>query len=198
MKCADFQYASTDTHDWLVSLWKTGLSSFSSLFSQLCVSPARVQRWHHQTHNLPTFPSESTSLHFFSHPYMFLIQLLTCLCSSFLIPPSFVGSRSSGSNRSGNKAGALETKSGGSGSETEKREKAPSECSAAPPSEHSIHSVHSALSQGHNSSYGPPAAPAPGSPSARDLASVPPELTASRQSFRMAMGNPSEFFVDVM
>uniref|UniRef100_A0A8C3IEV2 Dishevelled segment polarity protein 2 n=1 Tax=Chrysemys picta bellii TaxID=8478 RepID=A0A8C3IEV2_CHRPI len=35
-------------------------------------------------------------------------------------------------------------------------------------------------------------------PPVRDLASVPPELTASRQSFHMAMGNPSEFFVDVM
>ncbi|XP_068129909.1 segment polarity protein dishevelled homolog DVL-2 [Hyperolius riggenbachi] len=40
----------------------------------------------------------------------------------------------------------------------------------------------------------PPGAP----PLVRDLASVPPELTASRQSFHMAMGNPSEFFVDVM
>ncbi|EHB12545.1 Segment polarity protein dishevelled-like protein DVL-3 [Heterocephalus glaber] len=45
----------------------------------------------------------------------------------------------------------------------------------------------------------PPAAMGPpGAPPGRDLASVPPELTASRQSFRMAMGNPSEFFVDVM
>ncbi|KAJ8254779.1 hypothetical protein GJAV_G00197260 [Gymnothorax javanicus] len=38
----------------------------------------------------------------------------------------------------------------------------------------------------------------PGAPPTRDLASVPPELTASRQSFHLAMGNPSEFFVDVM
>ncbi|MGH0183012.1 UNVERIFIED_CONTAM: hypothetical protein FKN15_010941 [Acipenser sinensis] len=38
----------------------------------------------------------------------------------------------------------------------------------------------------------------PGAPPVRDLASVPPELTASRQSFHLAMGNPSEFFVDVM
>ncbi|XP_030648533.1 segment polarity protein dishevelled homolog DVL-2-like [Chanos chanos] len=38
----------------------------------------------------------------------------------------------------------------------------------------------------------------PGAPPTRDLGSVPPELTASRQSFHMAMGNPSEFFVDVM
>uniref|UniRef100_A0A8B9GZR4 Dishevelled segment polarity protein 2 n=1 Tax=Astyanax mexicanus TaxID=7994 RepID=A0A8B9GZR4_ASTMX len=35
-------------------------------------------------------------------------------------------------------------------------------------------------------------------PPTRDLGSVPPELTASRQSFHLAMGNPSEFFVDVM
>uniref|UniRef100_A0A8B9RGS0 Dishevelled segment polarity protein 3b n=1 Tax=Astyanax mexicanus TaxID=7994 RepID=A0A8B9RGS0_ASTMX len=135
--------------------------------------------------------------------------------------PHSEGSRSSGSNRSGTKAGAVETKSGGSGSESEKKDKAPSERSAAPPSEHSVrsthsvhsihsvrsvHSVHSVQSHGQNLVYGPPGLPpqlptvaaAPGSPPGRDLASVPPELTASRQSFRMAMGNPSEFFVDVM
>lgn len=44
----------------------------------------------------------------------------------------------------------------------------------------------------------PPAVQPPGAPPIRDLGSVPPELTASRQSFHMAMGNPSEFFVDVM
>nr|XP_033780539.1 segment polarity protein dishevelled homolog DVL-2 [Geotrypetes seraphini] len=44
----------------------------------------------------------------------------------------------------------------------------------------------------------PAASVPPGAPPVRDLASVPPELTASRQSFHMAMGNPSEFFVDVM
>uniref|UniRef100_A0A8C2ZFN8 Dishevelled segment polarity protein 2 n=1 Tax=Cyclopterus lumpus TaxID=8103 RepID=A0A8C2ZFN8_CYCLU len=38
----------------------------------------------------------------------------------------------------------------------------------------------------------------PGAPPTRDLGAVPPELTASRQSFHLAMGNPSEFFVDVM
>lgn len=32
----------------------------------------------------------------------------------------------------------------------------------------------------------------------RELASVPPELTGSRQSFQKAMGNPCEFFVDIM
>ncbi|KAJ8368112.1 hypothetical protein SKAU_G00081400 [Synaphobranchus kaupii] len=128
---------------------------------------------------------------------------------------------SSGSNRSGGvkkeaKAGAgeAESKSGGSGSESEhRREKAPSEHSAAPPSEHSVHSAHS-LRSTHSASpglvYGPPGLPPqpqtapavalapPGSPPSRDLDSVPPEVAASRQSFRMAMGNPSEFFVDVM
>ncbi|XP_028911163.1 segment polarity protein dishevelled homolog DVL-2 [Ornithorhynchus anatinus] len=44
----------------------------------------------------------------------------------------------------------------------------------------------------------PPPLQPPGAPPLRDLGSVPPELTASRQSFHMAMGNPSEFFVDVM
>uniref|UniRef100_A0A4W5L091 Dishevelled segment polarity protein 3 n=1 Tax=Hucho hucho TaxID=62062 RepID=A0A4W5L091_9TELE len=109
----------------------------------------------------------------------------------------------------------------GSGSESElRREKAPSERSVAVPlSEHSMRSTHSlnSLAQSVHSThfhrgslvYGPPGLPAqpppslpttapPGSPPGRDLASVPPELTASRQSFRLAMGNPSEFFVDVM
>uniref|UniRef100_A0A8C1F795 Dishevelled segment polarity protein 1a n=2 Tax=Cyprinus carpio TaxID=7962 RepID=A0A8C1F795_CYPCA len=38
----------------------------------------------------------------------------------------------------------------------------------------------------------------PGAPPIRELANVPPELTASRQSFQHAMGNPCEFFVDIM
>uniref|UniRef100_A0A1A8DDX2 Dishevelled, dsh homolog 1 n=1 Tax=Nothobranchius kadleci TaxID=1051664 RepID=A0A1A8DDX2_NOTKA len=38
----------------------------------------------------------------------------------------------------------------------------------------------------------------PGAPPGRELAAVPPELTASRQSFQHAMGNPCEFFVDIM
>ncbi|XP_064158422.1 segment polarity protein dishevelled homolog DVL-3 [Anguilla rostrata] len=128
---------------------------------------------------------------------------------------------SSGSNRSGGAkreakagAGGAESKSGGSGSESEhRREKAPSEHSAAPPSEHSVrstHSLRSTHSAAHSLAYGPPGLPPqpqtppavplapPGSPPSRDLDSVPPEIAASRQSFRMAMGNPSEFFVDVM
>uniref|UniRef100_A0A672T0Z5 Dishevelled segment polarity protein 3 n=1 Tax=Sinocyclocheilus grahami TaxID=75366 RepID=A0A672T0Z5_SINGR len=129
--------------------------------------------------------------------------------------PHSEGSRSSGSNRSGSKndanAAAGTQESGGrsgSGSESEKREKAPSERSAAPPSEHSVRSSHTIRSV-QSLVCGAPGLPpqpqtqplvtaAPGSPPDRDLASVPPELTASRQSFRMAMGNPSEFFVDVI
>ncbi|XP_029803019.1 segment polarity protein dishevelled homolog DVL-1 isoform X2 [Suricata suricatta] len=38
----------------------------------------------------------------------------------------------------------------------------------------------------------------PGGPPIRELAAVPPELTGSRQSFQKAMGNPCEFFVDIM
>ncbi|XP_044529195.1 segment polarity protein dishevelled homolog DVL-3 isoform X5 [Gracilinanus agilis] len=125
------------------------------------------------------------------------------------------GSRSSGSNRSGSdrrkekdpKAG--DSKSGGSGSESDhtsrsslRRERAPSERSGPAASEHSSYGP-----PGVPPLYGPPmlmmppppaAMGPPGAPPGRDLASVPPELTASRQSFRMAMGNPSEFFVDVM
>uniref|UniRef100_A0A4W4HEQ6 Dishevelled segment polarity protein 1a n=1 Tax=Electrophorus electricus TaxID=8005 RepID=A0A4W4HEQ6_ELEEL len=67
----------------------------------------------------------------------------------------------------------------------------------------------------HASSYGPPGLPPPycltrvtpkapvsssppGGPPVRDLGNIPPELTASRQSFQHAMGNPCEFFVDIM
>ncbi|KAL1256344.1 hypothetical protein QQF64_011889 [Cirrhinus molitorella] len=127
--------------------------------------------------------------------------------------PHSEGSRSSGSNRSGSKndakAAAGPQESGGrsgSGSESEKREKAPSERSAAALSEHSVRSSHTIRSV-QSLVCGAPGLPpqpqtpvtaVPGSPPDRDLSSVPPELTASRQSFRMAMGNPSEFFVDVM
>uniref|UniRef100_A0A673C7W9 Dishevelled segment polarity protein 3a n=1 Tax=Sphaeramia orbicularis TaxID=375764 RepID=A0A673C7W9_9TELE len=96
-------------------------------------------------------------------------------------------SGSSGSNCSKNEG----RKSGGSGSENDIRShRAPSERSVAPPSERSVRSL-------------PPQPPhlstaAPGAPPGREIASVPPELTASRQSLRMAVGNAGEFFVDVM
>uniref|UniRef100_A0A8C7ZEW1 Dishevelled segment polarity protein 3a n=1 Tax=Oryzias sinensis TaxID=183150 RepID=A0A8C7ZEW1_9TELE len=121
-------------------------------------------------------------------------------------------SGSSGSNCSKNEG----RKSGGSGgSESEVRShRAPSERSVAPPSERSIRSSLSQrsanshlVSYGPGLVYGPPGLPpqpahlstaAPGAPQGRELASVPPELTASRQSLRMAVGNAGEFFVDVM
>ncbi|KAM4863744.1 segment polarity protein dishevelled homolog DVL-3 [Marmota monax] len=96
------------------------------------------------------------------------------------------------------------------------RERAPSERSGPAASEHSHRSHHSLASslRSHHThpSYGPPGVPPlygppmlmmppppaamgpPGAPPGRDLASVPPELTASRQSFRMAMGNPTKNF----
>uniref|UniRef100_A0A665V5K4 Segment polarity protein dishevelled homolog DVL-3-like n=1 Tax=Echeneis naucrates TaxID=173247 RepID=A0A665V5K4_ECHNA len=120
-------------------------------------------------------------------------------------------SGSSGSNCSKNEG----RKSGGSGSESEIRShRAPSERSVAPPSERSVRSAVShrsanspSLAYGPGLVYGPPGLPpqpqhlstaAPGAPPGRELASVPPELTASRQSLRMAVGNAGEFFVDVM
>uniref|UniRef100_A0A1A7YD43 Dishevelled, dsh homolog 1 n=1 Tax=Iconisemion striatum TaxID=60296 RepID=A0A1A7YD43_9TELE len=120
-------------------------------------------------------------------------------------------SGSSGSNCSKNDG----RKSGGSGSESEIRShRAPSERSVAPPSERSIRSSVShrsanshSIAYGPGLVYGPPGLPpqpahlstaAPGAPQGRELPSVPPELTASRQSLRMAVGNAGEFFVDVM
>ncbi|XP_030072109.1 segment polarity protein dishevelled homolog DVL-3 isoform X2 [Microcaecilia unicolor] len=127
------------------------------------------------------------------------------------------GSRSSGSNRSGSERRKerdlkpVDSKSGGSGSESDhttrssmRRDRAASEHS-----HHSSHRSHRSISNHMHPSYGPPGVPPlyssammmppspsamgpPGAPPGRDLGSVPPELTASRQSFRMAMGNPTK------
>uniref|UniRef100_A0A674DYN7 Dishevelled segment polarity protein 3a n=1 Tax=Salmo trutta TaxID=8032 RepID=A0A674DYN7_SALTR len=122
---------------------------------------------------------------------------------------------SSGSNCSkteGRGGAGGSNKSGGSGSESEIRShRAPSERSVAPSerstrSSYSHRSVHS-LSYGPGLVYAPPGLPpqplhlataAPGAPPGRELANAPPELTGSRQSLRIAVGNPGEFFVDVM
>uniref|UniRef100_A0A672STP5 Segment polarity protein dishevelled homolog DVL-1-like n=1 Tax=Sinocyclocheilus grahami TaxID=75366 RepID=A0A672STP5_SINGR len=45
---------------------------------------------------------------------------------------------------------------------------------------------------------GPISSGPPGAPPVREIGAIPPELTASRQSFQHAMGNPCEFFVDIM
>uniref|UniRef100_A0A674DC24 Dishevelled segment polarity protein 2 n=1 Tax=Salmo trutta TaxID=8032 RepID=A0A674DC24_SALTR len=101
------------------------------------------------------------------------------------------GSRSSGSTKSeggerrrGIKGGPGSTVGGGGGG----GEKSPSggEGEGSGSGSESEYSVRSSLRR------------PPGAPPTRDLGSVPPELTASRQSFHLAMGNPSEFFVDVM
>uniref|UniRef100_G3Q6P5 Dishevelled segment polarity protein 2 n=1 Tax=Gasterosteus aculeatus TaxID=69293 RepID=G3Q6P5_GASAC len=138
------------------------------------------------------------------------------------------GSRSSGSTRSEGERrrstkGPGSTVGGGSGSESEysTRSSLRRGHGSAAPSEHSHassqRSHHHRLPQPpHMSPYPPgilpynpmmvmmvpqhphPAMAAHGHPHTRDLGAVPPELTASRQSFHLAMGNPSEFFVDVM
>uniref|UniRef100_A0A8C8CPW3 Dishevelled segment polarity protein 2 n=1 Tax=Oncorhynchus tshawytscha TaxID=74940 RepID=A0A8C8CPW3_ONCTS len=111
------------------------------------------------------------------------------------------GSRSSGSTRSegerlrGGKGG------GGVGSTSGRDEKSPvggdgrdSRSGSGSESEYSVRSRPSMPGLPPGTTPGGP----PGAPPTRDLGSVPPELTASRQSFHLAMGNPSEFFVDVM
>lgn len=140
-------------------------------------------------------------------------ETMLCVCYTWIliIVCSTLSTGSSGSNCSKNEG----RKSGGSGSEPEIRShRAPSERSVAPPSERSIRSSVShrsanshSIAYGPGLVYGPPGLPpqpphlstaAPGAPTGRELVTVPPELTASRQSLRMAVGNAGEFFVDVM
>ncbi|TRY53948.1 hypothetical protein DNTS_029796 [Danionella cerebrum] len=72
-----------------------------------------------------------------------------------------------------------------------RRDHASSERSAMPPSEGSVRSSRShSYSLKHGSARG-----APGSPSGRPLANIPPELSGSRRSCNTANG---EFFVDIM
>uniref|UniRef100_A0A671WF97 Si:ch73-335l21.1 n=1 Tax=Sparus aurata TaxID=8175 RepID=A0A671WF97_SPAAU len=105
------------------------------------------------------------------------------------------GSRSSGSTRS---EGERRRSTKGPGSTYSTRSSLRRGHGSSAPSEHSHASsqrpMHPALPPPPSSTPGGP----PGAPPTRDLGSVPPELTASRQSFHLAMGNPSEFFVDVM
>ncbi|XP_067873347.1 segment polarity protein dishevelled homolog DVL-1-like isoform X7 [Heterodontus francisci] len=120
------------------------------------------------------------------------------------------GSKSSGSNRSmGERRGSAgkekeqkaDSKSLGNGSELDRTTGNSVQCER-PASQLSHHS---------HCSHGPPGVPPdyqlpmvlvtsgpPGAPPVRDLAAVPPELMGSRQSFQKAMGNPCEFFIDIM
>uniref|UniRef100_A0A3B4WVZ9 Dishevelled segment polarity protein 3 n=1 Tax=Seriola lalandi dorsalis TaxID=1841481 RepID=A0A3B4WVZ9_SERLL len=100
------------------------------------------------------------------------------------------GSHSSGSNCSD----SPKEEGGGSQSEPTKQPGTESPCDNSnqqPPT--SISGL-----QGNNDSKDPPLAPSPSPGQRQDLSSVPPEISASRQSFHLAMGNPSDFFVDVM
>ncbi|XP_028921835.1 segment polarity protein dishevelled homolog DVL-1 isoform X2 [Ornithorhynchus anatinus] len=110
------------------------------------------------------------------------------------------GSRSSGSARSAGDAGRRplgrekELKSPGSGSDSDPT--ARSVRRERPASQLSRRSRRSQADPRGLPAYPGPEARAAGR--ARELASVPPELTGSRQSFQKAMGNPCEFFVDIM
>ncbi|XP_052034355.1 segment polarity protein dishevelled homolog DVL-1 isoform X4 [Apodemus sylvaticus] len=124
------------------------------------------------------------------------------------------GSKSSGSTRSSHRTPGREerraTGAGGSGSESDhtvpsgsgstgwwerpvsqlSRGSSPrSQASAVAPGLPPLHP----LTKAYAVVGGPP-----GGPPVRELAAVPPELTGSRQSFQKAMGNPCEFFVDIM
>uniref|UniRef100_A0A8C1J4G0 Dishevelled segment polarity protein 1b n=1 Tax=Cyprinus carpio TaxID=7962 RepID=A0A8C1J4G0_CYPCA len=131
------------------------------------------------------------------------------------------GSRSSSSNPSAGRSqrpvprdkGRKSAGSGGSESDSGKRAGG-RRVDHAPFSKYGHTSC--ALSEwSHASSYGPPGLPPPyslarltpkgaissgppGAPPVREIGAIPPELTASRQSFQHAMGNPCEFFVDIM
>ncbi|XP_075695736.1 segment polarity protein dishevelled homolog DVL-1 isoform X1 [Rhinoderma darwinii] len=135
------------------------------------------------------------------------------------------GSKSSGSsrsNREGKRSSGREKdrKSTGSGSGSDRAPSSGGRKSERPVSQHS-HRSHSSVPRNERShrsshhSHGPPGLPPlyslpkigskvygtsgpPGGPPVRELGNVPPELTGSRQSFQKAMGNPCEFFVDIM
>uniref|UniRef100_A0A452UIJ5 DEP domain-containing protein n=1 Tax=Ursus maritimus TaxID=29073 RepID=A0A452UIJ5_URSMA len=143
---------------------------------------------------LPTFSYQYPAPHPYSPqppPYHELGQ-----GSGGPIPSTPTGSRSSGSTRS----------DGGAGRTGRPEERAPESKSAhpglhpygPPPGMALPYNPMMVVMMPPPPPPVPPAVQPPGAPPVRDLGSVPPELTASRQSFHMAMGNPSEFFVDVM
>ncbi|XP_069466210.1 segment polarity protein dishevelled homolog DVL-1 isoform X2 [Ambystoma mexicanum] len=136
------------------------------------------------------------------------------------------GSKSSGSSRSNSEKKRTpgrekDRKSSGSESDHANRgsgSRRNSGLRCERPSSKLSHRSHASVTRSersHHSSYGPPGVPPlyslprtgsrvyrtsgpPGGPPVRELSLVPPELTASRQSFQKAMGNPCEFFVDIM
>ncbi|XP_042557855.1 segment polarity protein dishevelled homolog DVL-1 isoform X2 [Dipodomys spectabilis] len=120
------------------------------------------------------------------------------------------GSKSSGSTRSSRRAAGRAAGAGGSGSESDPtvpsgpgstgwQERPASQLSRGSSPRSQASTVAPGLPPLHPLTKacaivgGPP-----GGPPVRELAAVPPELTGSRQSFQKAMGNPCEFFVDIM
>ncbi|CAO2590305.1 Segment polarity protein dishevelled homolog DVL-1, partial [Lemmus lemmus] len=124
------------------------------------------------------------------------------------------GSKSSGSTRSSHRASGREERraagAGGSGSESDHT--APSGSGSTGWWERPVSQLSRGSSPRSQASAVAPGLPPlhpltkayavvggpPGGPPVRELAAVPPELTGSRQSFQKAMGNPCEFFVDIM
>ncbi|KAM9830391.1 segment polarity protein dishevelled homolog DVL-1 [Syngnathus typhle] len=123
------------------------------------------------------------------------------------------GSRSSGSNpgagkEKAHKCGASEA-GGRRGSQMSRHSRARSSGSRSHGSRAAAAAAPSPFpcarsEPGQASSRGPLGLPPPYclapkvAPPGRELSSFPPELTASRQSLQHAMGNPCEFFVDIM
>ncbi|XP_021088269.1 segment polarity protein dishevelled homolog DVL-1 isoform X3 [Mesocricetus auratus] len=124
------------------------------------------------------------------------------------------GSKSSGSTRSSHRTPGREERraagAGGSGSESDHtapsgsgstgwRERPVSQLSRGSSPRSQVSAVAPGLPPLHplTKAYAVVGGP-PGGPPVRELAAVPPELTGSRQSFQKAMGNPCEFFVDIM
>ncbi|GLD68623.1 segment polarity protein dishevelled homolog DVL-3-like protein [Lates japonicus] len=94
------------------------------------------------------------------------------------------GSRSSGSNCSNGPKEGGGGGGGGSQSEPTKHLASPGDDSTQRPLT-SLSGLH-----GDKDSKDPPPAPSPSPGQGRDLSSVPPDISASRQSFCLAMGNP--------
>uniref|UniRef100_A0A672MVN2 Dishevelled segment polarity protein 1 n=1 Tax=Sinocyclocheilus grahami TaxID=75366 RepID=A0A672MVN2_SINGR len=120
------------------------------------------------------------------------------------------GSRSSGSNPSAGKGRRPSPREkdhkapccGGSEPDmgawvVRRGERAPSQLSHQSHSRSAASQAHSSHSYAHSGERSRGSSP-PGAPPVREIGNVPPELTASRQSFQHAMGNPCEFFVDIM
>uniref|UniRef100_A0A8C5WF83 Dishevelled segment polarity protein 1 n=1 Tax=Leptobrachium leishanense TaxID=445787 RepID=A0A8C5WF83_9ANUR len=131
-------------------------------------------------------------------------------------------SSSSRSNREGKRSSGREKdkKSTGSGSGSDRGHRSGGSRGERPLSQHSqqSHSSVARSDRSHRSSHHshaplglPPHYSLPkigsmvygtcstqGTLSNRELVNIPPELTGSRQSFQKAMGNPCEFFVDIM